>query len=996
MKKTLHRIISSVLALVLAASMIRVPVYAVEPEEEIVVTEAETETLEEEAVTDKAEVPEEPDAPGKKEDPEKMAEKVSRFVPGYLPAPNEGMFESVSEEQAAEELFDEDVRFYISPEASRIPSRDQGQFGACWAFGTMAAVEMSALRNKVTLRDGSEANNKIDLSELHLAYFCGKKNEPYNPLGGFEGDTNSVVNSDFLAGGSPDNAVSILASWIGAADEKSYPYVNDPSLRKYETARENAVDDVIHQRGYYIAGLHTAPSAVKALIQKYGSASMIYWSFQNNNDQGLTLNDVYSSENNCYYVPVKQGINHFVSIVGWDDDFPKENFAYSEKPEGDGAWLVRNSWEAGNYVTTDGKLAGNHPELYSYFWLSYYDKTSADECYAFDMERVDKYEHNYQYDGCMTTEYVTGPEKFANIFTATDEPQKLTAVYFATGSANVPYKIDVYKGVSEGQPKSGTRAMPTQEGKLTYAGGYTIELTNPVELEAGERFSVVITVPKGTGMNAEKSSNDSYVTTAHTEDRRSICLDEDTWKTAAEYMNSDQYGDIRIKALTNWSAHVTGVSLAPRMNIKAGELAEIEPEIKPAHAADKSVTWSSSDDSVAYVEYYGKAAAVNAVAKGEADITVTTNDGGFTATCHVIVTDDNNLILYPGESKRLNLSGDGRCIYGAQWSVTASPKNCVSVTNGVVTAKNLPKGTTYGKALVEAVCGSETHTFNITVDASAHENVPITEGGKKTQITAPKTITLNMGTNGKAAVSIPANLRNRADQIDWNRDDIGVCGVHRMSNSSNNSKITFELVPREAGATYIEWLLADEKGNVTKAYTKVIVKKPVTELNLTGNTELAVGVGTRLQVTGTRNNTETKDPVFSVKGKGIKVSKSGYVVATTPGAKGTVTVKSGKASSSIDVEAATPKRYLVLGQTSVTVAAPKSGAKTAKITIASPKKDQPKVKWSITPADLGVTINENGIVSVSDLAKPGLYEVVATPSEEGSGYNTATCELIVK
>ena len=214
--------------------------------------------------------------------------------------------------------------------------------------------------------------------------------------------------------------------------------------------------------------------------------------------------------------------------------------------------------------------------------------------------------------------------------------------------------------------------------------------------------------------------------------------------------------------------------------------------------------------------------------------------------------------------------------------------------------------------------------------------------------------------------------------------------------SSNGSKVPFEIIPKDAGATYLIWSLTDEKGNETRAYTKVIVKKPVTELEITGDSELAVGQGKWLKVTCTKDNTDPKDPVFSVKGKGIKVSKSGYVVATEPGAKGTVTVKSGKVLSSIDVEAATPKKYLALGQTSVTVSAPKSGAKTAKITVAYPKKDQPKVKWTVAPADLGVTVNENGIVSVSELAKPGLYEIIATPSDAESGYNEATCELIVK
>ena len=972
MKKTLHRLVASLLVAVLFVSAVRVPVYADEVEEETVVTE-------------------EPETPGKKKS------KISELVPGYIPAPNEDKYESISEEQAADELFAASERFYISPEAARIPSRDQGSFGSCWAFGTMAAVEMSALRNKVKLSDGSTAGNKINLSELHLAYFVGKSNEPYNPIGGFEGDRNSREDDNFLNGGNPDNAAHLLANWIGAADENRYPYVNDPSLANTEIARENGVDDAVHLKGYYTADPCKAPSAVKNLIHDYGAVAALYWVPDGDDDMGFSFyKDLYSKENNCYYVPKEHLNNHVIAIVGWDDDFPKENFAYSEKPEGDGAWLIRNSWEAGNYVTPNGELTGNEPELNSYFWLSYYDKTLVNICYAFEMESTDRYEHNYQYDGCVITDLISGPVKFANIFTATDEPQLLSAVSFNTHTANLDYKIDVYKGVSEGQPESGTRAMATQEGKTTYSGEYTIELTDPVELEPGESFSVVITVPEGADMAVEMSIDYNFVTTAHTEGNRSLCLDGDVWKTANEYKNTDQYGDFRIKAFTNWSAPVTSVSLQSKMNVKVGKTCAIKPTIKPACAGDKSVTWSSSDESVAYVKYVGKTPTLVAVAKGEADITVTTNDGGFTAVCHVTVTDETDLKLIPGEVRRLNVNEDGTYVSGVQWSVIASPGNCVSVTNGVVTAKNLPKGTSYGKAIVKAAFRDETFTYNITVDGTAHENVPITEGGKKTQITAPKTITLNMGTNGKATISIPAMLKDRAANICYETETEGVCSVVNTTQSGNASKAEFEITPVGAGATYIRWSLTDEKGNETSAYTKVIVKKPVTEIRISKMSTLDVGVGEWLQVKLTGDNTDPKAPVFSVKGKGIKVSKTGHVVATAPGAKGTITVKSGKASSSIDVAASTPEKYMLLKQTSITVTKPKSGVRTARIIIASPKKDQPKVDWSIYSTDLGVTVNENGVVSVSSEAKPGLYEIVATPSDAGSGYNEATCELVVK
>lgn len=62
--------------------------------------------------------------------------------------------------------------------------------------------------------------------------------------------------------------------------------------------------------------------------------------------------------------------------------------------------------------------------------------------------------------------------------------------------------------------------------------------------------------------------------------------------------------------------------------------------IDPANATDQSVTWSSSDATVATVDNTGL---VSAIAEGTSTITVTTNDGGYTATCQISVTSNNTL-----------------------------------------------------------------------------------------------------------------------------------------------------------------------------------------------------------------------------------------------------------------------------------------------------------------------------------------------------------------
>ena len=82
------------------------------------------------------------------------------------------------------------------------------------------------------------------------------------------------------------------------------------------------------------------------------------------------------------------------------------------------------------------------------------------------------------------------------------------------------------------------------------------------------------------------------------------------------------------------SVAVSGVSLdIVEVTIKEGDSVTLTATVKPDDAADKSVSWSSSDDAVASVAD----GVVTGVKAGSATITVKTNDGGKTATCAVTV-----------------------------------------------------------------------------------------------------------------------------------------------------------------------------------------------------------------------------------------------------------------------------------------------------------------------------------------------------------------------
>ena len=84
---------------------------------------------------------------------------------------------------------------------------------------------------------------------------------------------------------------------------------------------------------------------------------------------------------------------------------------------------------------------------------------------------------------------------------------------------------------------------------------------------------------------------------------------------------------------------VTGITIAPTtLSLDVDKTAKLQATITPDKATDKTVTWESSDETIAKVDANGE---VTAVSVGTVTITVTTADGSKTATCQVTVVHSN-------------------------------------------------------------------------------------------------------------------------------------------------------------------------------------------------------------------------------------------------------------------------------------------------------------------------------------------------------------------
>jgi len=334
------------------------------------------------------------------------------------------------------------------------PVKQQNPYGTCWAFATMAAIE-SYLK----------PSQNLDFSEKQLAYIAYSDDSDSFTKGPVE----SYENDIFDQGGDMWKATALLARWSGPVSETDVPYGDDTlfDLKPVQKHLQHAIylpnktEDSISQFN---------PNNIKSALMTHGAVAI-----------GMNYSDdpgCYNETTSAYYYAGEESANHEVNIVGWNDDFPRENF--STEPGGDGAWIVRNSW---------GDSWGDG----GYFYISYYDQ-ALDDGVALVVEDVNNYDTIYQYDPLGWIKSYGAGERamFANMFTAT-QSGSLKAISFYAPTDSTQYTINVYNNC-QSTPDSGEKGASPQSGTITAAGYHTIVLDNPVSLNSNEVFSVVVDV----------------------------------------------------------------------------------------------------------------------------------------------------------------------------------------------------------------------------------------------------------------------------------------------------------------------------------------------------------------------------------------------------------------------------------------------------------------------------------------------------------------------
>ncbi len=750
---------------------------------------------------------------------------------------------------------------YKSPYITAI--KDQNPYGTCWAHAAMASAEADLWKKGL-------ADSTIDLSEWQLAYFFFHTVE--DPLGGTAGDSVTVVTDssveDYLdRGGNQQLATYRLATWQGVTQEVDAPYstvYNDRTKTLDDSLAYGK--DVYHLENAYWVSMKDR-DVVKQLIMQYGACAASYYhasAYYNSTSQW------YRSEPLAEYKPTGTTTNHAITIVGWDDNYSKDNFG-TYKPSSDGAWLCKNSW--GEDWSKDGL-----------FYISYEDAPNLNGTATFfDYGAGDNYDYNYQYDGGVGTASYSVANA-ANIYTA-NSAETLKAVGIYTNDVQYTCTIKIYKSCTGG-PISGT-LVSTQTVTEPYAGFHTIVLDTPVDLEAGDTYSVVVCQTSASSspkVQVDSSFSWSWLTgvSSAKTGQSFISSNGSYWQD----VSSSGY-NCRIKAYTDKRDTTTPadvkvnritLSASTGLALTKGQTQKLTATIAPANATNKEVKWSTSDKNVATVSATGL---VTAVSGGTATITCTAQDGSnVKATCKVTVTVPVSGIQLSQTSAALTV-GDTltltKTIYPSDatnqavtWTSSASSVASVD-SNGKITAK------TAGSAVITCKSVSDNSVVgicNVTVKAAA---ATVIKTGK---------ITLNKTTAGLVkgktlqltATVTPTNVTNK--EVVWKSSDTKIATV------SPSGLVT----AKSAGTATITCTAKD--GSNVKATCKITVKNPVVKvtkvtLNKTTAT-LAPKETLTLKATVTPTNATNKAVTWkSSNTKIATVSSSGKVTAK---AAGTVTI----------------------------------------------------------------------------------------------------------
>ena len=658
--------------------------------------------------------------------------------------------------------------------------KDQGYTNECWAFSLTSVLETTCYRV-------CEELVGLEFSPRHIDYSTVSK---------FLDKTIQIDTwgREVGEGGNFEIGLAYIVSGKGPVLEEDMPLVVDkveelidsseiegkevqakvkeavyfPTIYKYKDGNQIEYRDSYNSAGNVLTEEEAMENriAIKEHIMTYGA---VYT--QISGDLYPYLNMSTGAFNSNSNMP-----GHAVTIIGWDDNYSKDNFNDGYKPSKDGAWIVLNSYGTKDDCVVDGMedYVGD-----GFYYVSYED--SLVEAGVRGIREITQIDHDYlyQYDLTKSTATISLEngkkikidfDKKSQNDKESNEVEKITEIgLFAEEEMYVAIKY----GNNLGTMIEENDLIEIAPKTKIYPGYNTIKLDEPKEIEE-DTYSIIVEVYSVDGSEVAIPVEVPYGSKNPSISQRCSYQLYTTGKTYGFRKSTDS--DFCIKVFTRNEPkeliEPESVSLnESEITLDEGETFSLKATILPDNTNIKNkLTWESSDEDILIVSQDGE---IEAKKEGRADVIVTT-ENNKKATCTVIV----NKKIVEAESISLN-------------------QNEISIEEGKtykLEAQVLPDNTT-----------DKSITWN-------SQNIEIAEVDNAGNVTGIKegTTKIIARTNNGIEATCNINVIPRKIQV----DSISLNKSEETIIKGNSITLTAEILPYDATDKTITWKSSNE--NVAK------------------------------------------------------------------------------------------------------------------------------------------------------------------------------------
>ena len=423
--------------------------------------------------------------------------------------------------------------YYNIADDKTINIRDQKTTGLCWIIPAMISME-------VNMQLSNQVNSIPELSDRHCEYATSR----YSFV---DGENKYGYDRRAGDGGRPIYAFRYLTNGKGAVLESDMPFEDnsnnislsdlDKEINQIATGFEilpviNKQYDSQGNVTYYDeVGRPITEEEVKALrniikshIINYGAISTTTYSDSSRPYHYDNTSNIRKAK--AYYNDDEDTVaNHGVTIIGWDDNYSKDNFNSSHKPAKDGAYIVMDSY--GNDIHNNG-----------IYYISYDDILVEYNLIGVTGTSTKDYDNLYQND-FYGASYTVGTKTYDEGYLASvferDKTQAEYLEYVGISSTNYA-QYEIYVNPKGSSLNSSFLVKVAETAELM--PGYTRISINPIKLESNH-FAIVIKQKSNEGEGFYfpleiPIPNTPYSYATGTEDASYMSYDGKNWKDIKE------------------------------------------------------------------------------------------------------------------------------------------------------------------------------------------------------------------------------------------------------------------------------------------------------------------------------------------------------------------------------------------------------------------------------------------------------------------------------